>query len=151
MMLLEAMAKGMVSVVSDCPSAMKEIVCDANAGLVVSTGSWKQLLSALLEIVNSDHKRELMARKAIGYFDGNLTMEYCGRQIEALCNEPRPGRNTARREFPPRFFVPYHRRPYRDGSPLHPLSLMQRIRYILGWLPRKRHIDAAIFKDSLRA
>jgi glycosyltransferase involved in cell wall biosynthesis len=141
MLLLEAMSKGMVIIVSDCPSAMKEIVSAANAGFVISAGSSKELLEALTELIKSNTKRKLMSENAVKFYKKNLTMDCCGGKIEELCRKPRLGRIAKKEDFPPQFFIPYHRRPYPKGSLFKLTSVMQRICFIFGRLPPRRHIN----------
>lgn len=144
MLLLEAMSKGMATVVSDCSSAMAEIVKRANCGYVIPVGSSKMLTRVLLELITSNTNRIAMAEKAINFYKNNLTMDCCGRNIEELCNKMRQGRKNANKDFPLEYFVPYHRRPYPPGSKLKPASVLQRIRHLLGYLPRKRHINRKV-------
>ena len=141
MLLLEAMSKGMAIVASDCPSALKEIVTAANAGSVVSVGSSRELLHALGELIKSDATRQVMSENAVKFYIKNLTMDCCGGKIEKLCGKARPSRIAKKEDFPPHSFIPYHRRPYRQGSLLKLTSLKQRIRFTFGKLPARRHID----------
>ena len=80
MLLLEAMSKGMAIVVSDCPSALEEIVIAANAGSVVSVGSSRELLHALDELIKSDATRQVMSENAVKFYIRNLTMDCCWRE-----------------------------------------------------------------------
>jgi glycosyltransferase involved in cell wall biosynthesis len=141
MLLLEAMSKGMLTVVSNCPSAMAEIVEAANCGFAVPVGSSKGLSWILLKLIKSNETRRFMSENAINFYKKNLTMDCCGKKIEELCKKPRPGRKKTKGEFPPLYFVPYHRRPYPTGSVLKPAAVIQRIRYIFGWLPKKMYIS----------
>jgi len=141
MLLLEAMSKGMVIIVSDCPSAMKEIVIAANAGFVISAGSSKELLDALIELIESNTKRKVMSENAVDFYNKNLTMDCSGAKIEELCRKRCASRNAKKEDFPPQCFIPYHRRPYAKGSLFKLTSVKQRIRITFGWLPPRRHIN----------
>lgn len=138
MLLLEAMSKGVVPVVSDCPSAMVEIVAAAGCGLVVPTGSPDKLASALRALLTDNRRHEVLSANAIAFFQNNLTMDHCGELISRLFSAPSPLREKNRVAFPPTTFTPYHRRPYPSGSPLSPPSVLQRVRQVFGWLPSPR-------------
>ena len=141
MLLLEAMSKGMAIVVSDCPSALEEIVVAANAGSVISVGSSRELLHALNELIKSDTTRQVMSENAVKFYNRNLTMDCSGGKIEELCGKARPSRIAKKEDFPPHSFIPYHRRPYPHGSLLKLTSVKQRIRFTFGKLPARKRID----------
>jgi hypothetical protein len=85
-----------------------------------------------------------MSKNAVTFAQKYLTMDCCGKKIEELCKNPRPNRKHGNNNFPPEYFVPYHRRPYPPGSKLKTSTVLQRIRYIFGWLPRKRRISRGV-------
>lgn len=61
--LIEVMASGLASVVSDIP-ALREIVADSKAALIVPSGDVEKLAEGICTLLSSPEERELMGKRA---------------------------------------------------------------------------------------
>lgn len=136
MILLEALSLGVVPIVSDCASAMREIVRDADCGEIVRVGDVRGLVGTIQSSSLPGERWVEMSARGREYFFKNLHLDVCGNKLLELCTHPRVGRNMSPVQFPPPGMLPFHRKPYR-GSFLKPGNIAQRFRFFRGDLPGK--------------
>ena len=141
MLLLEGMAKGVVPLVSDCPSAMREIVAEAKCGEIFPVGHHKVLTDQLESLLNNREQMEEYAIKAVQYFQEHLNIKKTCEELLRLGSAPRQTRNKRGLSFPPPNMHYWHRRPYIYHK-FDPRGLPRRIRQSLGILPPKMIIDS---------
>jgi len=135
MLLLEAMSLGVVPIVSDCDSAMREIISDVQVGKIINVGSDKSLFEAITQIKTISDDWEIQAIKSKNYFLNKLHIDKYGEKLLKLVRTPRPGRLKQKSEFPPEGLVHYHRERY-GGSKLSIRNLRLRWFNITGNLEK---------------
>ncbi len=133
MMMLEAMSLGVVPIVSDCPSAMREIVTDAGIGSIVHTGSTKELFNTINNTQKLKDNWHLDAEKIKDYFLKNLHIDKYGEKILKLCTVKRSSRIMEQNEFPPKRLLHYHRERF-SGSKWSSHNLKIRWKNVTGKL-----------------
>lgn len=134
MLLLEGLSMGTVPVVSDCPSAMMEIVNDSKCGMVTEVGNAKELAKGLSKLLSQPKIVCDMSTRAQEYFLKTL-------HIDITCNKLLDLLTTRRTNFSPQKIVfpfgkiyPFHRRPYKY-SKWNPFGFYERWKFIFGILP----------------
>ncbi|MFA5033570.1 MAG: glycosyltransferase family 4 protein [bacterium] len=134
MLLLEAMSLGVVPIVSDCNSAMKEIVANANCGVIIKRNNYNALAEAIRGAVNGLSWEE-NAKRAKEFFYADLHINIYGKKLIELCQTPRNKRLEKALPFPPPNLMCFHRKPY-IGSKFTFNNIIQRYRYIYGILKK---------------
>jgi glycosyltransferase involved in cell wall biosynthesis len=130
MSLVEAMRGGTIPLVSDCPSAMRELVEDGVSGYVVDRRDTRLLASHLVELGRSRPLRESMMREARSVYSSRLTKDiWITRMMELMENrrESRP-RLKDHDEFDASKLFRWHRRRGRWNRPT-PTYLRARFGY----------------------
>lgn len=135
MLLLEAMSLGVVPIVSDCHSAMMEIVNDGKCGHLIKERSSDSIRKFLLSISENHVNWENFATKALEYFNKNLHIDILGNKIMELSSLKRQGINDITQIFPPKGLISFHRRKY-EGSKLSLRNLLLRYNNITGRLKK---------------
>ncbi len=137
MSLLEAMRTGTIPLVSDCPSAMREVVVNGVSGYVVRRRDSRSLVSYLVDIAKSQQLRESLMRQARLVYERNFTVDAWINKVIKLLEHRRESRIKLKDtdQFDPTMVYRWHRRPgkwqrptitylrYKFGYPnLSPLS-----------------------------
>jgi glycosyltransferase involved in cell wall biosynthesis len=95
MLLLEAMSCGVVPIVSDCPSAMRELVITGKNGAVVGLGDVNLIVGWVRQFVRDRVMLRRAARESRRCYDQNLAPEIFHARMSALWSgnflRPRPG------------------------------------------------------------
>ena len=134
MLLLDGMAMGAVPVVSDCPSAMKEIVNDSNCGLISKTGSAKKLANQLSILLSKPEQIGRMSKSGVEYYKKNLRIDNTCNSLLKLIEEEPVNSIQNPKPFPSGKVYPFHRRAYKY-SKFNPMGLYERLKLIFGFLP----------------
>ncbi len=92
MTLLEALRSGCIPFVSDCPSAMRELVCDGESGYVLPVSGFAALTGKLLELAKSVDLRRRLMLGARAVYDTKLGTECWIREMMPLLERGRSGR-----------------------------------------------------------
>lgn len=134
MLLIDGLSMGAVPVVSDCPSAMMEIVNDAQCGLVSKAGNAEDLANCFSHLLTRPKTMIEMSIRGKEYFHKNLTIDNTCTSLLSLLT-------TRRNDFRPRYAMfpsgkiyPNHRKKYKY-SKWHPLGIYERFKLIFGILP----------------
>jgi glycosyltransferase involved in cell wall biosynthesis len=135
MLLLEAMAMGVVPVVSDCPSAMREIVREADCGCVVPTGDARGLSRAIERLAVDRARMRQFALNAVRFYSERLHIGSTCQRLLELASLQRAARKRRGIPFPPPGMRPWHRGPYAHRR-LDPRGVTDRFMRSLGVLPR---------------
>lgn len=112
MSMVEALRGGTIPLVSNCPSAMRELVVDGVSGYVLDRRDARGLASHLVEIGRSHQLRESMMREARNVYANQLTKDiWVDHMIELMESrrESRPKLKDAD-EFDPSTLARWHRR-----------------------------------------
>ncbi len=134
MLLIDGLSMGAVPVVSDCPSAMMEIVNDSQCGLVSKVGNSEDLANSISFLLSRPKTVTEMSIRGKEYFNKNLAIEHtCNHLLSLLTTRrddfwPRPAL------FPSGKLYPHHRKKYRY-SKFHPFGVYERIKLSFGILP----------------
>jgi len=112
MSLLEAMRAGAIPLVSDCPSAMRELVAHGISGYIIPRKNSKRLLKHVIDIGTSPHLRRDLMNGARAAFEEKLTAEKWLINMTRLMKNRRAGRAVSSRkdEFKPGTVFRWHRR-----------------------------------------
>ena len=135
MLLLEAMSLGVVPIVSDCPSAMIEIIEKSKSGFAIKTKDYKSLSSTIELVSNENFNWEIQSNNCYEYFQNNLRIQHLCDSLIDLCKQIRQTRNKNLKKFPPKGLVSFHRRSY-HGNKLNISNIFLRIGYLLGKLSK---------------
>lgn len=92
MSLVEALRGGTIPLVSDCPSAMRELVVDGVSGYVVNRKDSRRLASQLVEIGKSRQLRESLMREARNVYASKLTTDIWIEKMTELIENRRESR-----------------------------------------------------------
>jgi glycosyltransferase involved in cell wall biosynthesis len=133
MLLIDALSFGIVPVVSDCPSAMREIVNEADCGLVSEVGNHKSLAECMIRLLSDPQKITKMSFNAKNYFDNNLNVSHVGEKLLSLINSKENHFKFPKKTFPDGKMYMYTRRKY-YYSKWNPLGIIERIRLVFGHL-----------------
>lgn len=144
MLLLEAMSLGVVPIVSDCCSAMREIAAKGDCGIVVPTKNATMLANAIKAIASPIFPWREKAKCARDFFFANLHIDICGNRLLQLCKMHRKDRIVAKVKFPPQELPRFHRKPY-FGSKISLKNLIHRWKYIYGILDKMKTRNIDIF------
>ncbi|UCG46731.1 MAG: glycosyltransferase family 4 protein [Phycisphaerales bacterium] len=119
MSLLEAMRTGTIPLVSDCPSAMRELVVNGVSGYVARRTDARSFVSHLVEIAKSQPLRESMMKEARLVYEKGLTVDTWINKIASLLGRRRAGRSKLNEtdRFDPAMVCRWHRRPGRWQRP----------------------------------
>ncbi len=111
MTLLEAMRSGTIPIVSDCPSAMREIVKDGLSGFIIRVGDEKGIAHALENLSTSADLRKTMMLSARDTYEKMLSPEIWLHKMEELINKRRFDRNKGHQVdmYNPQMLIPWHR------------------------------------------
>jgi len=144
MLLLEGLSMGAVPVVSDCPSAMMEIVKDSNCGIVTKVGDAKELSERLAHLLANQKTISEMSKQGQQYFMKNLHIDITCNKILELLSTRRSNFLPEQTKFPSGKIYPFHLRPYKY-SKWNPLGFYERLKLISGILPSplkpNRHVS----------
>ena len=117
--LIEAMRAGTIPLVSDCPSAMRELVTHGVCGYVVAVTDARALASHLAEIAGSQQLKLSLMLAARRVYEEKLTADIWAKQMNELLTKRRPDRaklpETDR--FDPTAVLRWARRPGRWYRP----------------------------------
>jgi len=134
-LLAEGLSMGVVPVVSNCPSAMEEIVNDYKCGIVTKVGNAKELAKGLSELLSSPEILCRMSTRARKTFEKNLHIDItCQKHLELLKTH-RSSFSPKPKAFPFGKIYPFHRRGHKYPK-WNPLGLIERWRFINGILPK---------------
>lgn len=134
MLLLEGLSRGAVPVVSDCPSAMMEIVNDSKCGIVTEVGNAKELAKGLSKLLSQPKTIYDMSTRAQEFFMKNLHIDFTGNKLLDLLTKRRTNFSPQKIAFPFGKIYPFHRRPYKY-SKWNPFGFHERWKFIFGILP----------------
>jgi|GEM_PF-2493245 len=111
MILLEALQKGVIPIVSDCPSAMREIIHNNVSGFVVPVGDAKISTSIIEKLSDSCVARKEISMNAISLFYNKLAPPVWLKNMEKLLYTKRQQHKTQRQDiFDSSILQPWHRR-----------------------------------------
>ena len=133
MLLIDALSVGVVPIVSDCPSAMREIVSEADCGLVCEVGNHKTLAESMIRLLSDPQRVNKMCFNAKSYFDNNLNVSHVGEKLLSLINTKENHFKFPNKTFPDGKMYMYSRRKYKY-SKWNPLGIFERIRLVFGYL-----------------
>lgn len=134
MLMLEGLAMGLVPLVSDTPSAMREIVEATDFGFIAKTGDDADLARAMREILVQRDSMPERSQRALTFQREQLTIRRQAEDWLALLSVPREGRRAPVGSELPDKLYPFHRRPYRH-SRLDPRGIFERWQTYRGILP----------------
>lgn len=116
MLLSEGLALGVIPIVSDCPSSMREQIKQAQVGEIVKTGNSVSLANAISKTIDRKDEFPEMSKKVIDYFNDHLAITKIGDQFMELMSKRRTGFEPQLSDFPPKGIKPYHRRNYKHSK-----------------------------------
>lgn len=134
MLLIDGLSMGAVPVVSDCPSAMMEIVNDSKCGMVTEVGNAKELANGLSKLLSQPQTVRDMSTRAQEYFMKTLHIDITCNKLLDLLTKRRTNFSPQKIAFPFGKIYPFHRRPYKY-SKWNPLGFYERWKFIFGILP----------------
>lgn len=111
--LLEAMQAGTIPIVSDCPSAMRELVENGVSGFVVPVGNKRQVFKNLQTIACSTNLRKTLMLSARSTYEQKLSGSIWLERMVHLMSNRRENRRLSKRNdcFDPICVLRWHRRP----------------------------------------
>ncbi len=135
MLLIDALSMGIVPVVSDCPSAMREIVHEGNCGLVSKVGSHINLANCISELISNPSNIDEKSICAKEYFKKNLIIDRTCENLLNIIKERPSNFPLPQKIFPNGNLYAFHRRKYKYTK-WNPLGLYERWKLINGFLPK---------------
>jgi glycosyltransferase involved in cell wall biosynthesis len=93
MSLLEAIRGGVIPLVSDCPSAMREIIKNGISGYVIPVGNSDMIANRLIEIAGNRSLREKLMREARNAYETQVTIPIWMEKMSTLITQRRSGRS----------------------------------------------------------
>lgn len=132
-LLLEALSLGVVPLVSDCPSAMREIVTDGACRRALSLRP-RDWMRAIQSLVSDPKQWEAYSGTSASYFRANLTIAECGSALRQLLQRRRRGFTPPRVNIDAIEIRSFHRRPFQYPK-WDPRGVFQRLNTYLGILP----------------
>jgi len=133
-LLLEGMQFGLVPIVSNTPSAMREVVERSDFGFVVRVNDSAALADAMDRALDRRDRLPQMSARALIHQREHLTLERQVREWLDLLSRKRPGVRSPRDADPPREAYIFHRRPYRYKN-VDPRGILERWKTYLGNVP----------------
>ena len=111
--LLEAMKAGTIPIVSDCPSAMKEIIMNGENGFIIPLDNVKQVIEYLKSIVSLPESVKSLMIETQKDFKEKLAPSHWLKKMTELINHRRDKRlkSSGKDIFDPSLLIPWHRPP----------------------------------------
>jgi glycosyltransferase involved in cell wall biosynthesis len=109
--LLEAMKAGTIPIVSDCPSAMKEIIVNGVNGFIFPLDNAKTITEYLKKFISSTESMKSLIYETKKHFNEKLSpAEWLKQMTELMTNKrDKKIKSSGRDNFDPSLLIPWHR------------------------------------------